>query len=248
MELRALQRDPVVAGVGVPRGDGAPVMLIPGFMAGDESLATMTFWLRRVGYRTSRAGIRMNTDCSSATLDRLEARAEELVARHGRPVSVIGQSRGGLFARALATRRPDLVGGIVTLGSPLRDQLAIHPLVRLNVGLVGTLGTLGLRGAFKLDCLRGECCRELRSHVLDPVPDEVGFISVYSKSDGIVQWKSCLDDDAEHVEVDSSHCGMGLHPDVYRVVGDALAEFSGVVLEPVANPEAAPGTGLASAA
>jgi triacylglycerol lipase len=248
MELRALQRDPVVAGVGVPHGNGAPVMLIPGFMAGDESLATMTFWLRRVGYRTSRAGIRMNTDCSSATLDRLEARAEELVARHGRPVSVIGQSRGGLFARALATRRPDLVGGIVTLGSPLRDQLAIHPLVRLNVGLVGTLGTLGLRGAFKLDCLRGECCRELRSHVLDPVPDEVGFISVYSKSDGIVQWKSCLDDDAEHVEVNSSHCGMGMHPDVYRVVAEGLAEFSGADFGVIEDPAAAPAAPLASVA
>src|SRR4051794_41420020 len=112
-EFRALQRDPIVAGVGVPHGDGAPVMLIPGFMAGDESLATMTFWLRRVGYRTSRAGVRVNTDCSSATLDRLEAPAEELVARHGRPVSVIGQSRGGIFAPPPPTPPPDPVGGVV---------------------------------------------------------------------------------------------------------------------------------------
>jgi triacylglycerol lipase len=247
-ELRALQRDPVIAGVGVPHGDGEPVLLIPGFMAGDQSMATMTLWLRRLGYRTSRAGIRLNTDCSTAALDRLEDRVERLAERHGQPLAVIGQSRGGLFARALAIRRPDLVSGIVTLGSPLRDQLAIHPLVRLNVGIVGALGTFGLRGAFKLDCLRGDCCRELRAHVLDPVPDEVGFISIYSKSDGIVQWRSCLDDDAEHVEVDSSHCGMGLHPDVYRVVGDALGEFSCADLMPARDPAAEPAAALASAA
>src|SRR5215208_4074490 len=87
-ELRALQRDPVIAGVGVPKGDGEPVLLIPGFMAGDPSLSTMTLWLRRLGYRTSRAGIKINTDCSSASLERLEARLEELAGRHGQAVTV----------------------------------------------------------------------------------------------------------------------------------------------------------------
>ena len=235
-ELRALQRDPVSVGVGVPHGAGESVLLIPGFMAGDPSLSTMTFWLRRLGYRTSRAGMRINTDCSSAALDRLETRLEDLAERHGRKVAVVGQSRGGCFARALAVRRPDLVSGIVTLGSPLKDQLALHPLVRLNVGVVGALGTIGLRGMFRLSCLRGDCCGDLRSHMLDPVSDEVGFVSVFSKSDGIVRWQSCLDDDAEHAEIDSSHCGMGVHPDAYRIVAEALRDFSDELAAPAAAP------------
>jgi triacylglycerol lipase len=224
-ELRALGRDPVSAGVGVPHVDGDPVLLIPGFLAGDSSLATMTTWLRGLGYRTSRAGIRVNVDCSTKAIERLETRLEDLSWRYGRRVAVVGQSRGGIFARWLAVRRPDLVSGIVTLGSPLRDQLAIHPLIRLHIGVVGALGTFGVKGMFRLDCLRGDCCHQLRGQSTAPVPDEVGFVSVYSRSDGVVRWESCLDEDAEHVEVDASHCGMSVHPDVYRAIGTALGSF-----------------------
>jgi hypothetical protein len=233
-ELRALGRDPVVAGVGVPHGDGEPVLLIPGFLAGDNSLATMTLWLRRLGYRTSRAGIRTNVDCSTAAVERLENRLHDLHDRYGKRVSIVGQSRGGVFARWLAVRNPELVSGIVTLGSPLRDQLAIHPLVRLQVGLVGALGTFGIKGVFGLDCLKGACCHELRGQLCSPMPDEVGFVSVYSRSDGVVRWKSCLDEDAELVEVDASHCGMAVHPGVYRAIGEALGAFREDAVEPPA--------------
>lgn len=224
-ELAALGRDPVSRGVGVEHGDGRPVLLIPGYMAGDASLSTMTFWLRRLGYRTSRAGIRLNTDCSTAAIRRLEERLEQLAARHGGPVAIVGQSRGGTFARALAVRRPDLVSGIVCLGSPLVDPLAIHPLVRLNVRLMGMLGTLGLPGIFTPDCMDGDCCEELREEATRPFPQNVGFVSIYSRSDGIVYWESCLDPAAENVEVEASHCGMSVNADVYRVVGRALPVF-----------------------
>jgi pimeloyl-ACP methyl ester carboxylesterase len=224
-ELAALQRDPVYRGRDVPHGHG-PALLIPGFMAGDASLQTMTGWMRRLGYRTSRAGIRLNADCASAALDRLEARLEGLVARYEQPAAIVGQSRGGTFARALAARRPDLVSGIVTLGSPLIDQLAVHPLVMLNVRVMSKLGAAGLPGLFTPDCFDGECCAELRDSLDEPFPSEVGFVSIYSRSDGIVDWRSCLDPAAEHVEVDSSHCGMSVNADVYRVTARALAEFA----------------------
>lgn len=224
-ELAALQRDPVLCGQGVPHGYG-PVLLIPGFMAGDASLQLMTGWLRRLGYRTSRAGIRLNTDCSSAALDRIEKRLERLVARHGQPAAIVGQSRGGTFARALAARRPDLVSGIVCLGSPLIDQLAVHPLVMLNVRLVSRLGAAGLPGLFTPECFDGPCCAALRDSLEDPFPGAVGFTSVYSRSDGIVDWRSCLDPAAEQVEVDSSHCGMSVHRDVYRVTARSLHAFA----------------------
>jgi pimeloyl-ACP methyl ester carboxylesterase len=224
-ELRGLQRDPVSAGVGVPRGDGEPILLIPGFLAGDASLATMTFWLRRLGYRTGRAGITLNTDCSSAVVARLEERLERAGARHGRRVAIIGQSRGGCLARALANRRPDLVSGIVTLGAPLLDQLALHPLVLLNVRLVGALGALGVPGVFTPDCIDGACCAELRERYAGAFPDDVGFVSIFSRSDGIVDWRACLDPDAEHVHADASHCGMAVNADVYRAVATALEGF-----------------------
>jgi triacylglycerol lipase len=225
VELQALGRDPVIAGVGVPRGDDAPVLLVPGFLAGDPSLATMTYWLRRLGYHTSKAGIRANVDCSSASVARLEARVEELYWQHGRPVAVIGQSRGGTFAAALAHRRPDLVSGIVTLGSPLIDQLAVHPLVRVNIAVVGLLGTLGVPGLFSQKCLNGECCAELRAQSEQPMPDGLPFVSVYSRSDGIVDWRSCLHPDAVHVEVEASHCGMAVNAGVYRAIAEALGSF-----------------------
>ncbi len=225
-ELATLQRDPVLRGRGVPHGDGAPVLLVPGYLAGDASLATMTAWLRRIGYRTSRAGMRLNTDCSTASIGRLEDRLERLADRYGRRVAIVGQSRGGTFARALAQRRPDLVSGIACLGSPMTDPLAIHPLVRLNVQLVGRLGGLGVPGFFTPECFDGECCAELRDSVERPFPSEVGFLSIYSRSDGIVRWRSCLDPAAETVEVDSSHVGMSVHAEVYRVTARALRSFA----------------------
>jgi pimeloyl-ACP methyl ester carboxylesterase len=224
-ELASLWRDPVFAGAGVPRGRGEPVLLIPGYMAGDPSLATLTFWLRRLGYRTSRAGIRANIDCGGSTLARLEERLAALKERYGRRVAIVGQSRGGALARALGARRPDLVSGIVTLGSPLRDPLAVHPLVRLNVRAIATLGRLGLPGLISYDCADGDCCAELRAAWEADWPAGVGFVSVYSRSDGIVDWRACFDDGASSHEIDSSHCGMSVHPDAYRVIGQALRDF-----------------------
>src|SRR4051795_8053815 len=116
LEVAALLRHPVFQGEGVPDGRGQPVLLIPGFLAGDDSLGLMTRWLRRTGHHTRKAGMRANVGCSGATVDRLEERLDELVAKRGRKVAVVGQSRGGTFAKVLAQRRPHLVSGIVTLG------------------------------------------------------------------------------------------------------------------------------------
>src|SRR5213592_653749 len=108
VEAAALFRSSVWRGGGVPDGEDRPVLLIPGFMAGDGSMATMTRWLRENGYYTHRAGIRANVGCSEAYLTRLELRLEELAEITGQRVAIIGQSRGGVFARVLGARRPDL--------------------------------------------------------------------------------------------------------------------------------------------
>ena len=223
LEHAGLRRDPVLAARGVPRGDGSPVLLVPGFLAGDPSLATMAAWLERIGYAPCRARMRVNVDCTTRALDRLEAELERLALRHGRPAAIVGQSRGGTMARGLAMRRPELVRSIVTLGSPMTDQFAVHPLVGAQVIAVGFLGTVGVPGLFGRGCGSGECCAETRAQAARPFPRGIGFVSVYSRSDGIVDWRACLDPDAEHVEVRASHIGMAVNADVFRAVASALA-------------------------
>jgi triacylglycerol lipase len=222
-ELAALRRSTVYGGAGVAPGDGRAVLLIPGFLAGDGSLATMTHWLRAAGYHTRRAGMRANVACSAAACERLEARLEGFAEHTGQRVTIIGQSRGGVFARALAVKRPDLVAGIITLGSPTVSQLRIHPFVLAQVGLVSSLGSGGLPGLFTWRCLRGDCCQDFREAITGPFPGDVGYRALYSRSDGVVDWRSCLDPAAEQIEVDASHCGMAVHQVVYREIASALA-------------------------
>jgi triacylglycerol lipase len=226
LEAAALLRDPIFRGEGLRDGRGWPVLLIPGFLAGDGSLGLMAGWLKRGGYRPTRAGMRANVDCSGAALERLEERLDAIVTAQGTRAVVIGQSRGGGLAKALAARRPDIVGGIVTLGSPQIDPLAIHPLVRLQVEAVSRLGSLGAPGLFKRSCLEGECCAKFWEQLAAPCPEGVGFVSVYSRSDGVVDWRACLDPCAdEHVEIAASHCGMAVNPAAWRAVASALERF-----------------------
>jgi pimeloyl-ACP methyl ester carboxylesterase len=222
-ELAALLRSDAYRNPDPSAGSGRPVLLIPGFLAGDGSLGLMTGWLRRSGYWTRRAGTRLNVGCSGNVLDVLERRVASLARARGRRVALVGQSRGGTLARALAVRRPDLVDAVVALGSPQQRQLAVHPLVLMQVGAVGALGTLGVPGLFRRSCLNGECCRAFRESFERPFPAGVRYVSIYSRSDGIVDWRACLDPAAELVEIDASHIGMAVSVDAYRAVAAALA-------------------------
>jgi triacylglycerol lipase len=225
LEVASLLRDPVYQGRGIAHGRGQPVLLIPGFLAGDDSLRLMTAWLRGAGYDPHPARIRVNADCGDAVVERLAVRLEEVASRYARRVAIVGQSRGGLIARVLAVRRPDLVSGIVTLGSAHLDPFAVHPMVSLQARALGLLGSLGVPGLFKSSCLRGSCCVGVRRALVAPFPDSIGFVSIYSRGDGIVDWCACLDPGAECLEIDSSHCGMGAHPEAYRLIAGALSHF-----------------------
>jgi triacylglycerol lipase len=221
LEAAALLRSATWRDAGGLDGAGRAVLLVPGFLASDRSLGLMTEWLRRADYRTRSAGMRANANCAGATVTRLEERLEALAGRHG-PAVLIGQSRGGNLARALAVRRPDLVAGVVTLGSPHLDPLAVGPLTLLGVRAVGTLGALGVPGLLSRDCLDGECCADFYAALKAPWPAKLPYVSVYSRRDGIVDWRACLDPGAEHVEVDASHIGMAAHAGTYEAIADAL--------------------------
>jgi pimeloyl-ACP methyl ester carboxylesterase len=224
LELAGLLRDPDFRRPDAGGGKGRPVLLLPGFLAGDESLSLLAGWLRRGGYRPLGAGMRSNVGCAAEALDALEARLEAQVDGAGARVAVVGHSHGGTLGRSLAMRRPDLVEQVVALGSPLVDQLALHPIARLPVRLVGRLGSLGTPGLFRRQCLAGECCTEIRDAAARPFPADVGFVTVYSRTDGVVDWRSCLDPRAEPVEVAASHVGMAFSVAAYRAVGAALRE------------------------
>ena len=226
LEAAALLRDPVLRGAGLKDGRGRPVMLLPGFLAGDASLGPMAGWLKRAGYRPTRAGMRANVDCSGALVGRLEERLERVVLDQGMRAVLVGQSRGGALAKVLAVRRPDLVAGVVTLGSPQMAPLAVHPLVRVQLQAVGALGSLGAPGLFRRSCLDGECCAEFWSALAGPLPAGVGLVTVYSRSDGIVDWRACLDPNAdERVEIASSHVGMAVSPAAWKAIASALERF-----------------------
>ena len=128
-----------------------PVLLIPGFLAGDSSLTVLAGWLRRRGHEVRTSGIRLNVGCAGRELKRLRAALDAF----GEPAVVIGQSRGGTLARALAARHPDSIAAVMTLGSPVLDQLAVSPSVLRTVRSVAFLGDLGIRGLFTNECRDG---------------------------------------------------------------------------------------------
>jgi len=204
------------------RAGARPVLLVPGFMAGDASLTVLREWLVRRGHRVHMSGIRANLGCSEEHVARL---AEQLRALHSetkRRVFLIGQSRGGTFARALAVRAPDAVAGLAMLGSPVNDGLAVSPHVLRAARLVATLGDLGVRGVLSRNCADGACCERFRAELAAPLPAHVHATALYSYSDGIVDWRACLDPHAQPIAVDSSHCGMSVNVNVYRVLDRTL--------------------------
>ena len=224
-ERLALALDPVWRCDGVPHGNGEPVLLIAGFLAGDPTLGTMAAWLKRLGYAPRRAGLRANVDCATRAADRLEERVHELHAETGRRVSIVGQSRGGSLARLLAHRAPDAVAGIVTLGSPLMDEMAVHPWVKLHVRAVATLGSLRVPGLFSTSCRDGECCAPRAPLVTEEFPDGVGFVSVHSRSDGIVDGAPASTRPPSNVQSTQATAACPAHAGAYRVVARALAGF-----------------------
>lgn len=215
-----------------------PVLLVPGFMAGDATLAGMALMLRGAGFRTYRSQIRVNMGCTREAADRLERRVETIATRRGRKVSIVGHSLGGMLARGLAARRPDLIGGIVAMGSPIMAPGAVHEVLLKDAEVLTRLAGAGFGGLMSRDCIAGACARESFEESRSPLDAEVGFTAIYSQRDGIVDWRACLDPAATHVEVTASHVGMALDPRVFDRVREALAEQAAIRASRAAAPAA----------
>lgn len=223
-ELAGLAVRSPLLGRGTPRGSGRPVLLIPGFGAADASLEMLTRWLRTRGYRTYRSRIGINVGCSENQRERPETRLERIAADNGERVAILGHSRGGILVKALASARPDLVAGIVTLGSPTYGTAAGG---RLDAHLAGRMVTSGhLPNLVSRRCLSGSCPTRFRRALAGPFPASVGFVSIYSRRDVLASWRACRHPAAMHVEVDATHLGLAHNAEVYRQVACALPAFA----------------------
>ncbi|MFI5312031.1 MAG: esterase/lipase family protein [Gemmatimonadales bacterium] len=194
-----------------PHGDGQPVLVLPGFMASDVSTRALRGFLARLGYRAHGWGLGRNVGPSSAMAQGLGRRLAELRRRYGRRVSLVGQSLGGIYARELSRRFPDDVRQVITLASPFRDPEATNVPSAL----------LGRRQQHPDE-------RAFRERLRTPLP--VPSTSIYSRTDGIVAWRSCCEEPGpqrESIEVESSHLGMGHHPVVLLTIADRLRQPEG---------------------
>jgi len=197
----------------LPSGDGHPVYVLPGFMADSQSTGMLRRWLDRLGYNSIAWGFGRNLGPRAQLHERLVQTVGNIARHYGQPVSLIGQSLGGIFAREIAKAAPQHVRQIITLGSPFGQTVAN-----------GT--TPAVRRLFELTT--GEYLDETRAVMADlPRPAPVPSTSIFSKSDGIAHWKTCIEretDLTDNVEVVASHCGMGFNPVIYYVIADRLSQ------------------------
>jgi hypothetical protein len=205
-------------------GHGTGAVVVPGFGGVDASMALMRRWLERWGYRAVGSGLAGVFGCTTDLVDHLE----EVVAAHatatGGPVLLLGHSRGGQLGRLVATRRPDLVQGLVMFGSPVVEPLELSGLAARLARWLPRIAAWGIPGVLNADCLTGPCYDAAVALLTQPLA--VPALSLYSRSDGVVAWRSSCDPYAECVEISSSHTGMGTDPDLYTALVPRLTAWT----------------------
>ena len=192
-----------------PLGDGHPVMVLPGFMGDDGYNAAMRRFLGGLNYTVHGWGLGRNLGPRGGVLEGLRERILELHERHEQPVSLVGHSLGGIFARELAREYPDRVRQVISLGSPFgRGRMTASVPARL-------FSALNPPTELPVD--------QDVLHQAPPVPTT----AIYSKGDGIVNWQTTLQHDGHHqsenIRVRGSHCGMTLNPVIWFLVAERLA-------------------------
>jgi len=213
-EFSALLRDPVFRGRGVPQGDGRPVLLVPGFLAGDWTLRVLENWVTRLGYKSYLSGILLNVQHSERILAGLRRKVGAIAKETGSRVSLVGHSRGGLLAKVMAQRRPEIVEQVIALGSPLADWTDLAAMTHHAVGFVRTANELAYGRRFNLE---GRFTYDLK------LPPAVPTTSIYTPEDDVVNFRSCLRPDIPALPVWGSHNGLVVNPEVYRLLGRLLA-------------------------
>lgn len=192
-----------------PRGRGEPVLVLPGYGAGDASTAVLQAYLRWLGHRPQGWGLGRNRGDVPELLPRVVEQLERVASRARGPVHLIGWSLGGYLAREAARERPELVRRVITLGSPV-----------VGGPKYTAVGEVYRRQGIDLDAVESHVEARYERVLSTPVT------AIYSRSDGIVAWRACIDrrsPNVEHVEVDTTHLGLGFSAEVLGVVAERLA-------------------------
>lgn len=200
-----------------PRGDGHPVLVLPGFITTDASTRILRRYLTALGYDAHawNLGRNLGPRAIGREGERLIARLEEIYEATGQKVSLVGWSLGGVLARQLARRRPEMVRQVISLGSPFAGDPRASNVWRSYEALTGQ----------RIDDEHTQA--QLRESVLAP---PVPSTAIFSKGDGVVAWQNCREDQADttdNIEVRGSHCGLGVNPAVLWAVADRLAQPEG---------------------
>jgi pimeloyl-ACP methyl ester carboxylesterase len=199
----------------LPAGDGHPVVVLPGFLGDDHSTTALRYHLRCLGYVTHGWRLGRNYGPTAAVVEGLAALVSNLADRHGCTVSIVGWSLGGIYARELASTRPELVRTVTTLASPFRA--------------LDARDTRADRWYQRYEEMHLAAYRP--PNYLPPAgPLAVPSTAIYTRTDGVVAWRDCLEvpgATSENIEVVGSHCGLGHHPAVIYAVSDRLARPEG---------------------
>lgn len=196
-----------------PKGDGHPVLLLPGFMAGEGTMKPLFHFLKRLGYQPYQwdLGRNLGPKAIGHEGEKMVARLDEIYASTGRKVTLIGWSLGGSFARMLSRRRPDKVRQVISLGSPIQGSPKSTNAWRAYQFITKQ----------KVDGAQTRAQVE-EGHQIAPVP----ATAIFSRNDGIVAWETAREPESPHsdnIEVRGSHCGLGVNPAVWWAVADRLA-------------------------
>ncbi len=192
-------------------GDGHPVLVLPGFLTNDLSTRPLRRFLDKIGYKSHRWKLGCNFG-SPKFVDKCLTRLEEVYKAEGRKVSIIGWSLGGVYAREVARRAPEMVRQVITLGSPFAGIKKKN-----NVSWIYTI----LSGK-RVEDLNDEAI----SQIMEPPP--VPSTAIFSKGDGIVSWMDCQELQespiTQNIQVKGSHCGLGFNPSVLLCLADRLSQ------------------------
>jgi len=224
-ELMLLHASPVYYGLGVPQGDGSAVIVIPGFLGSDLYMAHLNSWLSRVGYRPYYSGIRLNAECPNLLIKyRLAETIEKALRETQRKIHLIGHSLGGMMARSIATQQPGDVASVITLGSPFRGKVLQPSVMQATAAVreqvIREHGKDVLPG-----CYTARCTCEFVSSLLGKVATPVMQTAIYTRDDGIADWRYCITGDPDNdFEVGGTHIGLVFNPSVYTIIAARLAE------------------------
>lgn len=223
-EILLLHAAPVYYGLGVPRGDGSGVVIIPGFLGTDVYLTELHAWLGRIGYRPYFSGIGVNAECPNLLIQRrLNQTIEKALDETGSKIHLIGHSLGGVIARSVAGQRPKDVASVITLASPIRGTVAnrsvLHAADAVRLQILEEHGNNVLPS-----CYTGRCTCNFLGSLRRKVPKTLMETAIFTRQDGIVDWRYCITMDPEKdVEVPGTHIGMAFNPTAYSVVATRLA-------------------------